>query len=59
VVRDFYAWTSKELSGLNSEPSAKNLAPLKPISRVEWEKVGARPTSSASPSAIRRMREEF
>src|SRR3712207_3311859 len=58
VVRDFDAWTSKELSGLNSELSAKNLAPLKPLSREEWEKVSARPTSSASPSAMRRMREE-
>jgi photosystem II stability/assembly factor-like uncharacterized protein len=59
VVRDFDAWTSKELSGLNSELSAKKLEPLKPLSREEWEKVGARPTSSPSSSAMRRYRDEF
>ena len=59
MVRDFDAWTSKELSGLNTELSAKNLAPLKPLSREEWEKVSARPASSASPSALRLLREEF
>jgi hypothetical protein len=59
VLRDFDAWTSKELSGLNAELSSKNLAPLKPLSRDEWEKVSARPASSPSPSAIRRMRDEF
>jgi photosystem II stability/assembly factor-like uncharacterized protein len=59
VVKDFDAWTSKELSGLNSELSAKKLEPLKPLSREEWEKVSARPTSAPSPSAMRRDRDEF
>ena len=59
VVRDFDAWTSKELSGLNAELSAKRLQPLKPLTRDEWERVGARPASSPSPSALRRMRDEF
>ncbi|HJT97886.1 MAG TPA: hypothetical protein VJ696_06185, partial [Rhodanobacteraceae bacterium] len=57
VVRDFDAWTSKELSTLNSELSAKNLAPLKTLSREEWEKVSARHMSGASPSALRQMRD--
>jgi hypothetical protein len=59
VVKDFDAWTSKELSTLNSELSAKKLEPLKPLSREEWEKVSARPTSGPSPSAMRRDRDEF
>jgi photosystem II stability/assembly factor-like uncharacterized protein len=60
VVKDFDAWTSKELSNLNSELTAKKLEPLKTLSREEWEKVSARPTSSSpSPSAMRRDRDEF
>ncbi len=59
VVKDFDAWTSKELSTLNSELSAKKLEPLKTLSREEWEKVSARPTSAPSPSAVRRARDEF
>ena len=59
VVKDFDAWTTKELSGLNSELTAKKLEPLKTISREEWEKVSARPTSSPPPSAMRRDRDEF
>jgi hypothetical protein len=56
VVRDFDAWASKELTGLNTELSGKNLAPLKTITREEWEKVGARPTSAPPPSALIRGR---
>ena len=59
VVKDFDAWTSRELSGLNSELSAKKLEPLKPLSREEWEKVSARPTPGPPPSATRRDRDEF
>jgi hypothetical protein len=59
VVRDFEAWTSKELSGLNAELAGKKLEPLKTLSREEWEKVSARPASAPSPSAIRRDRDEF
>jgi hypothetical protein len=59
VVGAFDAWTSKELSGLNADLSAKKLEPLKPLSREEWEKVSARPTSGPSPSAMRRDRDEF
>jgi photosystem II stability/assembly factor-like uncharacterized protein len=59
VVRDFDAWTSKELSSLNSELAGKMLEPLKMLSREEWEKVSARPTSAPPPSAMRRDRDEF
>jgi hypothetical protein len=54
VVKDFDAWTAKELSGLNADLSKKNLEPLKPLTREEWEKSAAGPTSSPSPNATRR-----
>ena len=38
VVRDFDAWLSKELTGLNAALSAKQLSPIKVITRPEWEK---------------------
>ncbi|HJQ33478.1 MAG TPA: hypothetical protein VJ866_14935 [Pyrinomonadaceae bacterium] len=59
VVTSFDAWASKELSGLNAELSKKHLEPLKTLTREEWEKVGSRPTSSPSPSAMRWERDEF
>ncbi|MBV9926474.1 MAG: sialidase [Acidobacteria bacterium] len=59
VVKDFDTWTSKELSGLNSDLSSKKLEPVKTLSREEWEKVSARPTSGPSPSAMRRDRDQF
>jgi hypothetical protein len=59
VLKDFDAWTSKELSNLNAELSSKKLEPLKTLSREEWEKVSARPTSAPPPSAMRRDRDEF
>jgi hypothetical protein len=59
VVRDFDAWTFRELSGLNAELAGKKLEPLKTLSREEWEKVSARPTSGPSPSAMRRDRGEY
>ena len=59
VEKDFDAWTAKELSGLNSELTKKNLEPLKTLTREEWEKTAAKPTSSPSPNATRRDRDEF
>ncbi len=38
VVRDFDAWLSKELTGLNAALSAKQLPPIRVITRPEWEK---------------------
>ncbi|MBC7930415.1 MAG: sialidase, partial [Rubrivivax sp.] len=40
VVKDFDAWTARELSGLNSELTAKKLEALKPLTRDEWDKGG-------------------
>ena len=37
VVRDFDAWLAKELAGLNAGLSAKQLPPIKVITRAEWE----------------------
>ena len=38
VVRDFDAWAARELTGLNSALSAKQLPPIKLITRPDWEK---------------------
>lgn len=58
VVREFDDWTAKEISPLNVELKGKNLEPLKPLTREEWEKAAAsRPASAPSPAALRRERE--
>jgi photosystem II stability/assembly factor-like uncharacterized protein len=38
VVKDFDAWTAKELPTLNSELTAKKLDTLKTLTRDEWDK---------------------
>ena len=38
VVRDFDAWLAKELPGLNSALTAKQITAIKVITREEWEK---------------------
>ncbi|HET6889579.1 MAG TPA: hypothetical protein VFH31_00640, partial [Pyrinomonadaceae bacterium] len=38
VVRDFDAWLTKELAGINAELTKKQLEPIKPLTREEWEK---------------------
>jgi hypothetical protein len=38
VVKDFDAWLAKELAGINTELAKKQLEPVKPITREEWEK---------------------
>jgi photosystem II stability/assembly factor-like uncharacterized protein len=38
VVREFDAWLTKELAGINAELAKKNLEPIKPLTREEWEK---------------------
>jgi hypothetical protein len=54
VVKDFDAWASRELSGLNAELTAKKLEPLKTLTREEWEKSAATlPSSSPAPAALR------
>jgi photosystem II stability/assembly factor-like uncharacterized protein len=40
VSKEFDSWLARELSGLNSALTAKNLAPLTPLSREEWSKKG-------------------
>jgi photosystem II stability/assembly factor-like uncharacterized protein len=37
VVRDFDAWSARELNGLNSALAAKQLPPIKVLTRPEWE----------------------
>jgi photosystem II stability/assembly factor-like uncharacterized protein len=38
IVRDFDAWLVKEMPGLNSALSGKQLPPISPITRAEWDK---------------------
>jgi photosystem II stability/assembly factor-like uncharacterized protein len=38
VVRDFDAWTAKELSDINAALVKKKLEPIRPLTREEWEK---------------------
>ncbi|HVS81598.1 MAG TPA: hypothetical protein VHE60_07670, partial [Pyrinomonadaceae bacterium] len=38
IVRDFDAWLAKEMSGLNSALSGKQLPPIKVITREEWDR---------------------
>ncbi len=38
VVRDFDAWLGRELAGVNAELGKKQLEPVKPLTREEWEK---------------------
>ena len=37
VVKDFDAWLAKEMLGLNSALSGKNLEPITPLARSDWE----------------------
>jgi photosystem II stability/assembly factor-like uncharacterized protein len=41
VVRNFNTWLSNEIPGINSGLSAKKLAPITPLTREEWEKIGS------------------
>jgi len=38
VLKNFDAWLAKELVPLNSELARKQVAPIKPLAREEWEK---------------------
>jgi hypothetical protein len=42
VVKEFDAWTTRELAGLNSALAAKSLDPLKLITRADWEKTAGK-----------------
>jgi hypothetical protein len=38
VVEAFNAWTAKELTGVNSDIANKQMEPVKPLTREDWEK---------------------
>jgi photosystem II stability/assembly factor-like uncharacterized protein len=40
IVRDFDAWLAKEMPGINSSLTAKQLGAITPLTRREWEKSG-------------------
>jgi hypothetical protein len=37
VVKDFDAWSTKELPSLNADLSKKKLEPIQPITRQQWD----------------------
>jgi hypothetical protein len=37
VVKDFDAWTAKELSGLNADLAKQRLDPIPVLTRAQWE----------------------
>ncbi len=40
IVRDFDAWLAKEMPGINSALTAKQLSAITPLTRAEWERTG-------------------
>jgi hypothetical protein len=46
VVRDFDAWTSRELTGLNAALTAKHVESIRLLTREEWEAKSAKETSA-------------
>ena len=40
IVQEFNTWAAKELTGVNSAIAQKQLAPVKPLTREDWEKRG-------------------
>jgi hypothetical protein len=38
VVKEFEAWTTKELASVNAGLAKKKLEPIKPLTREMWEK---------------------
>ncbi len=40
IVRDFDAWLAKEMPGINSALTTKQLTAITPLTRAEWEKSG-------------------
>jgi hypothetical protein len=41
VVKDFHAWLTKEMPGINSGLSVKKLPPITALTRAEWEKISS------------------
>jgi hypothetical protein len=41
VAKDFDAWAAKELPRVNADLAKKNLPPIQPLTREEWEKKSA------------------
>jgi len=42
VVKDFETWVAKELPGVNTAITQKQLAPVTPPTREDWEKRSGR-----------------
>ncbi|PYQ51290.1 MAG: sialidase [Acidobacteria bacterium] len=41
VVKDFDAWSSREIARINADLAKKNLAAIQPLTREQWEKPAA------------------
>ncbi|HEX7140295.1 MAG TPA: hypothetical protein VF219_20765 [Vicinamibacterales bacterium] len=59
VVKDFNAWSSKELPGINSALGKKNLPPIKMMTREEWDKANASEAGGGTPTATEREMNPF
>ncbi len=57
VRKDFDAWVAKELPGINSALAAKQLPPINPLTRGDWEKVSIQAGAKRSDSALERDRD--
>jgi photosystem II stability/assembly factor-like uncharacterized protein len=53
VVKDFDAWLTKEMPGINSGLSAKKLPPITALTRAEWEKISSQRGSTPRDSPAR------
>src|SRR6185369_5914618 len=56
VRRDFDAWIAKELPGINAALAEKQLPPITPLTRADWEKTAAVPGSKRVQEVVDRDR---
>jgi hypothetical protein len=54
VRQGFDAWIAKELPGINAALAGKQLPPINPITRAEWEKTASTAGSKPVPEAVDR-----
>jgi hypothetical protein len=52
VVKDFDAWSAKELPGINSALAKKKLEPVKLMTREDWDKSNAAEAGGGTATAL-------
>ena len=55
VVRDFDAWTTKELPSINAALSKRKLDPITPITKAQWDAATGGAAGASAPTARRDM----